>query len=520
MNRFAVATLAVPATVLAMTSAVHANVEIGGTAGLHAFSDSNTLGSPEGSGVTQANSSLFGLRFGYYFSSKLGLELEGGLVPTESRGGDSKFDIWDVTARLGVVYQFRAENPANKVLPFVEAGAGMMRVVKLGTTDMSLFNLSTGGLAFVGVGAKYRASGAWGVRVDLRFMTPTSPFAADFEGLLSLYREFGRQAAPLDISKPKQEKDSDGDGIADSVDKCPNEAEDKDGFQDEDGCPDKDNDNDGIADANDKCPDQAEDKDGFQDDDGCPDPDNDNDGVADANDKCPEQPETRNGYQDDDGCPDELPKQLAKYTGTIQGINFKVNSADLLPASNKTLDKAVAVLNEFKDVKLEIQGHTDDQPLTAGGKFADNDALSQARAETVKAYFVKKGITEDRVTAKGYGATVPVTDPTGLKGAKLTAARAANRRVEFKLVSPGGEAAPPEAKPEDKKPEGSEPPKADAPKADDKKAAPKADAPKADDKKAAPKADATKAEPKADAPKADAPKADAKKPDKKPEDKK
>jgi outer membrane protein OmpA-like peptidoglycan-associated protein len=99
--------------------------------------------------------------------------------------------------------------------------------------------------------------------------------------------------------------DLDRDGVPDDVDRCPLEPEDRDGFQDDDGCPDPDNDNDGIPDAADKCPNAAEDKDGFQDDDGCPDPDNDKDGIPDAADKCPNQPETKNGYKDDDGCPDK-----------------------------------------------------------------------------------------------------------------------------------------------------------------------------------------------------------------------
>src|SRR5262249_17840091 len=95
---------------------------------------------------------------------------------------------------------------------------------------------------------------------------------------------------------PATGRGSHGDGIADALDKRPNEAEDKDGFQDADGCPDPDNDGDGIADAVDKCPNEPEDKDGFQDADGCPDPDNDGDGIADAVDKCPNEPETVNGF--------------------------------------------------------------------------------------------------------------------------------------------------------------------------------------------------------------------------------
>jgi outer membrane protein OmpA-like peptidoglycan-associated protein len=238
-----------------------------------------------------------------------------------------------------------------------------------------------------------------------------------------------------DLDGCPDDPDSDGDGIPDSRDACRLEPEDKDGYLDDDGCPEPDNDLDGIADAKDKCPNEPEDPDGFQDDDGCPDPDNDGDGVPDAADKCVDQPETRNGFEDDDGCPDEIPEKLRKFTGAIQGVTFKTNSADLAGASARTLDKAVAVLAEFKDIKLEIQGHTDDQPLKNTKTFADNAALSQARADTVKTYFVTKGIDESRLTAKGYGDSAPVDAPAGLKGGKLTAARAKNRRVEFKLVS-------------------------------------------------------------------------------------
>ncbi len=337
-----------------------------------------------------------------------------------------------------------------------------MRVVNISTTDTSLFsNGDMDPLFFGGIGAKYRAGGSWGVRLDARLLLPKKEgggVTPEFEVLAALYREWGGPAAPVEKKEPpKTAADADNDGVTGEADKCPNEAEDKDGFQDEDGCPDADNDSDGIPDSADKCPTEAEDKDNFQDDDGCPEADNDNDGVPDAADKCADKPETVNGFEDEDGCPDEVPAALAAYTGVIQGINFKVNSAELLPTSNKALDKAVAVLTEFKDVKVEIQGHTDDQPLKAGGKFADNDALSQARAEAVKEYFVKKGIAADRLVAKGYAGTVPLQDPSGLTGAKLNAARTANRRVEFKLVQPA--AAAPKA----------EETKAEEPKAEEKK---------------------------------------------------
>jgi outer membrane protein OmpA-like peptidoglycan-associated protein len=101
--------------------------------------------------------------------------------------------------------------------------------------------------------------------------------------------------------------DRDGDGIKDDVDKCPDDPEDFDGFEDEDGCPDPDNDHDGIPDVDDKCPNIPEDKDGFQDEDGCPEGnknDRDGDGILDDVDKCPDDPEDFDGFQDADGCPD------------------------------------------------------------------------------------------------------------------------------------------------------------------------------------------------------------------------
>ncbi len=103
-----------------------------------------------------------------------------------------------------------------------------------------------------------------------------------------------------------EDQDTDGDGIPDSRDQCPRDPEDLDGVDDEDGCPDieLDRDGDGIPDASDRCPEQPEDKDGFEDTDGCPDPDNDQDGVLDAQDGCPLQPEDKDGFEDENGCPD------------------------------------------------------------------------------------------------------------------------------------------------------------------------------------------------------------------------
>jgi OmpA-OmpF porin, OOP family len=101
--------------------------------------------------------------------------------------------------------------------------------------------------------------------------------------------------------------DRDGDGIMDDVDKCPDDPEDFDDFEDKNGCPDPDNDKDGIPDVDDKCPNVPENFNGFQDKDGCPDNidgDRDGDGIPDSKDKCPDLPEDKDHFEDKDGCPD------------------------------------------------------------------------------------------------------------------------------------------------------------------------------------------------------------------------
>ena len=219
------------------------------------------------------------------------------------------------------------------------------------------------------------------------------------------------------------EADNDKDGIADAADTCPVEAEDVDRFEDADGCPDADNDKDGIADTADKCPDRAEDKDGFEDANGCPDRDNDKDGIPDDKDGAPDAAETFNGYQDKDGKPDELPDAVRKFSGRIEGILFKTGSAEILPASYPILDQAVAMMQQFPEVRMEVQGHTDDV-----GDDSINLKLSQERAQAVVSYLVSKGIAADRLIAKGYGELKPEAPNTD------DINRAKNRRVEFHAI--------------------------------------------------------------------------------------
>jgi OOP family OmpA-OmpF porin len=249
--------------------------------------------------------------------------------------------------------------------------------------------------------------------------------------------------------------DKDGDGILDSVDKCPSDPEDVDGFEDEDGCPELDNDSDGIPDAKDRCPLEPEDKDGFADDDGCPDPDNDTDGISDAKDKCPVEPEDKDGFEDEDGCPDPdndkdtvtdlvdkcpndpgppdnngCPKKYEHIVVTQdkielrQKIFFETNKAVIMPRSFPLLDEIGSVLRSRPTMTVRIEGHTDSR-----GAKAHNMTLSQSRADSVRQHLVGIGVGASRMEARGYGPDQPIETN------KTAAGREKNRRVEFFITA-------------------------------------------------------------------------------------
>jgi OOP family OmpA-OmpF porin len=251
----------------------------------------------------------------------------------------------------------------------------------------------------------------------------------DYELLLSAYLGFGnsRPAPPAPaLPQPTPPQDTDRDGIPDISDACPTDPGPANDDPKKNGCPlPKDTDGDGILDVDDACPTEP----GLRNDDpkknGCPPPkDTDGDGIFDDVDKCPNEPETFNGYQDEDGCPDEVPAALKKFTGVIEGINFKTGSADITKNSNVVLDKVVQVLTDYPDVRIEISGHTDNV-----GKPEFNRELSQKRADAVKQYLINKGIKPERLTAVGFGLEKPIADN------KTAAGKAKNRRTEFRLLT-------------------------------------------------------------------------------------
>ena len=219
--------------------------------------------------------------------------------------------------------------------------------------------------------------------------------------------------------------DNDKDGILDARDHCPDVPEDKDGFEDEDGCPDVDNDKDGIVDSKDKCPDVPEDKDGFEDEDGCPDVDNDKDGIPDTEDLCPNEPETQNGYADHDGCPDEEQVRVVGDKIVLdERVHFRTNNAMIRRLSFSLLERLVKLLQDHPEyVHIHIEGHADQR-----GTEKFNQQLSADRAESVMNFLIDHGVARERLSFEGFGSSRPLVDSKDPRAYYL------NRRVEFRVT--------------------------------------------------------------------------------------
>lgn len=241
------------------------------------------------------------------------------------------------------------------------------------------------------------------------------------------------------VVTPPADKDTDGDGIMDSKDKCPTVPgvakydgcpvpdTDKDGVFDDkdkcpempgypelDGCPYPDRDKDGVTDNKDRCPDEP----GSTKNDGCPITDRDGDGVPDATDRCPDQP----GPASNQGCPAVDETVITKTTVIARSIYFEFNSAKLQTISYGPLSELVQILKDNPGYKLSIEGHTDNI-----GTNSYNMSLSNDRAASVKNYLIEKGIDASRLSSAGFGEEKPIADNATKEG------RAINRRVELKL---------------------------------------------------------------------------------------
>ena len=269
------------------------------------------------------------------------------------------------------------------------------------------------------------------VSLDPKFISPslgkpnffcqsTSPMIKRGKGKLDIGLTATEVVKEEEVVQETRNPDTDGDGLCDP-------------WVSEEGLAEK---YAGTCTGFDNCPEEAEDFDGYQDDDGCPDADNDRDGLCDpwveakgmlsqyahickGVDLCPEQAETLNSYKDDDGCPDEVP-QPPKKVFVLEGVNFESGKSTITQDSYVSLMKVVDIMETFPESTFDIVGHTDNI-----GSKDKNMTLSADRANAVKNFLVEKGIAESRMTTQGLGDTKPVASNKTPEG------RAQNRRIEF-----------------------------------------------------------------------------------------
>ncbi len=197
--------------------------------------------------------------------------------------------------------------------------------------------------------------------------------------------------------------DKDGDGIADKDDDCP----DTPGLAKFNGCPDSDE--DGVPDQKDECPDTP--KGCPVDDKGCP-LDSDNDGVIDCEDRCPTEP----GSVDNDGCPDWQELE-------IPTVYFDFDKSELRPEAKEELDELVETLSDSKEYEIVVGGHTCNI-----GTDQYNMGLSERRAQAVVKYLLSKGISNAYVGSNYYGEEQPAVPNTSIPNRRM------NRRAEFEVA--------------------------------------------------------------------------------------
>lgn len=372
----------------------------------------------------------FALGLGYKITDQLGTELFINATDTETDPSDVESEVYPI--HLDLFYDLVTDKA---LVPYVAAGLGTETFCNGDLNDDTDFMVNYGG------GVKYFFQNNLALRADVRHLISFDDTHNQLIYMVGLVVPFSgeKKAAPV------ADKDSDGDGVMDSKDACPGTA--KGVKVNSKGCP-VDSDHDGVTDDQDGCPDTPEGE--AVDKYGCPEivkeADSDNDGVIDSKDGCPDTPvgvavdkygcpETNvvagvdtdsDGVTDDKDACEGTPKGAtvdARGCWVIKNLKFESGKAEILSSSHKDLDEVVAVLKANPDLKLEIQGYTDNR-----GAAEFNRALSGKRANAVKDYMVSKGVNAGRLSAKGYGIENPVATNDTAEG------RAQNRRVELNPI--------------------------------------------------------------------------------------
>lgn len=359
--------------------------ELSGFLGIRGFSSRSALGAVDGNDAWIAGTVAFGARLGYWLRPGLTAEGELPLALSSGRGTgeDVKIAVIEPRAHL------RLESVApGRIAPFAVLGLGIPVAL---STKRYVIDSDIQADLYVGAGVRFAGSSSgWNLRVDARAILMPARGVQLGTGELalsvSLYRALGAAGgAPA----PRARVDLDGDGVQDEDDLCPERAEDRDGFEDHDGCPDIDD---------------------------------DGDEVLDVADRCRLDPETRNGYRDQDGCPDKLPEALRVLVPKPEALLFMSGSVALRAPARAALEQVARLLAEHESVRLLIIGHTDDREAPD-----DAEELSSERAEVARELLIEQGIQPWRLEVWGSGATDPVADNGNARG------RLRNRRVDLQI---------------------------------------------------------------------------------------
>jgi len=311
--------------------------------------------------------------------------------------------------------------------PYLHAGLGyfMDDISAAGETDGTMYSAGLG-FYYDLFSSNVALRGEWRYRTD----SAGPQNLSDQLWSVGLQLPFG-SAAPAWV-------DSDGDGVSDGMDRCPNTP--AGASVDAYGC-ELDSDGDGVKDSADQCPDTPA---GVRvDSRGCP-LDSDGDGVTDESDECPNTPagtevDAKGCELDSDGdgvvdridqCPDTPAGDPVDQRGctlrgeyVLEGTAFETNSDRLTQEAMGILDGAVVTLKKYPDLRFEIGGHTDN---TGAAEY--NEGLSLRRAQTVHDYLAANGISVSRMTVRGYGESSPIATNDTAEG------RATNRRVSLRVI--------------------------------------------------------------------------------------
>jgi len=378
-----------------------------------------------------------------YLNKGFSLQLAGSINKIETLVAIDDSDLFYYSISANVKYDLNnLIGETSWFDPYIYLGGGYA------TVDSNGEGMLNGGLGF----------NTWfNERVGLNFQTGTKKGFSDklrthYQHSLGLVIKFGGKDTDGDGVYDKKDAcpevagllefngcpDADGDGIKDSDDACPNVAglaamngcpdADADGIADKDdmcpnvkgtkankGCPDTDG--DGVVDKNDKCPSQA----GPMANGGCPWPDTDGDSILDKDDKCPNVA----GIASEGGCPEVISNEAKMGMDAFaEAILFNTGRSSFKSGVTKSLDGMIAIINEFPTSEFAIRGFTD-----SVGSDSLNLKLSDKRANAVKDYLVKNGIDAARLTAEGFGEESPIDSN------KTRAGRSKNRRVEVKVTN-------------------------------------------------------------------------------------